>query len=176
MRFFTFLLVLTSACQAYAQSVHSYLDSAAHFELQYPDSVKPVVLHKNGDIKGMTDAFVLQVLEEKATGQEVEGIPVYIELDSVSDDCYQFVSRLTTGNGTVFKRYTCSEGAAGQTYYNYIFQLKKGHWDILLKFLNSSCNACTDEQGNPLVYDEKKSMKWILDIVNSVRVKPLPRR
>ncbi len=158
MKLLPFVIVLLLAFQGIAQKTHFYKDSMNHFGLTLPDSVKPVVLNPGDDIKSQTDPFTIKAYIQKP-----------MVSDSMPDDCYAFVKSQKTKSGVAYRRYDCMEGAAGHAYYNYLFKIACQNRIILLKFLNVACNVCTDDQGNPLVYNETISMKWMMDIVDSLK-------
>ncbi|HXC05328.1 MAG TPA: hypothetical protein VNZ86_11285 [Bacteroidia bacterium] len=166
-----FLLCLAGMQYKAQQGVKKYTDTVNRFELVYNDSLTPVVLSNNEDIKDQTDPFVIEVYVEKEAPVKVGGKAPLVAMDAIADDCYAFVKDIHTKEGATFKLFACTNGGGGHTYYNYIFQMEKTHRYVLLKFINVGCNACEDDKGNPIPYDETKSMKWMLDIVNSVKLK-----
>jgi hypothetical protein len=170
-RLFTGFCLITILFSARAQSIHTYTDTLNHFKLTYPDSEKPLLLGENEDPKAQVVPFAIGVYTEGSTGEKGKQTTASL-IDSIKDDCYSQTKTGRTKHKMPFKMYTCTEGAMGKTYYNYIFKLDGIHCTILLKFLNSSCNACEDENGKPAVYDEQKALKRIMAIVNSVKITP----
>lgn len=140
-----------------------YVDKGIGLELSYPDSVTPVILKNNEDIKAEMEPFVIEIYKEKA---------VPFRLDTVPDACYKFSKVYKNKYKAELKEYTCTDGAAGSMYYTFLYIIeRKGYDAILLKFLHKHCNVCIDEKGNSIPFNEKKDIRWINDIVESVQIK-----
>src|SRR6185437_2784098 len=67
-----------------------FVDTGIGFELVYPDSVKPVVLKNNEDVKSQIEPFVIEVYKEQEAPIKKEGKPVYIAMEDIPDACYMF--------------------------------------------------------------------------------------
>ncbi|HEV7231418.1 MAG TPA: hypothetical protein VGO45_08830 [Bacteroidia bacterium] len=167
-----FFCLFIAFLKAPAQPPIHYKDTLNHFELIYPDSLDAVVLKNNEEIKALKDRFAIEVYIEKEAPFQTGGKRPLVAMDAIDDDCYKFIRNLRSKSGVSFKLYSCMESATEDRYYNYIFLMEGVHKNLLLKFINITCIGCKDGQGKPLVYDEKKSMKWMLDIVGSVNELP----
>ncbi len=150
----TLLLIVFSSYSVCAQTKtiqpikKKYADRRTGFELSYPDSVTAIILKNNEDIKTQMEPFVIEVYKEKA-------IP--FRIDAVPDACYKYSKVYKNKYKAELKEYTCIDGAAGSTYYTFLYVIeKKGYDTILLKFLHKHCNVCTDEKGNPIPFNEKR--------------------
>ncbi len=164
------ILLCLSTFLASAQTQKEFQDKASHFRLFYPDSLTPVVLSANEDIEAQADVFVIEVYQKKQkfSGQNEKSDTGPLILGP--DNCYTYKKEYKTKKGLIFKLYTCDEGAAGHLYSSSIFMIEKAHRTYLLKFTNSFCNVCTDDKGDPIVYNEKKATQWMMDILQSVRI------
>jgi hypothetical protein len=146
-----------------------FVDTNTGFELTYPDSVTPVVMKNNEDIKTQVGPFTLEIYKEKEAPFKKEGKTVYVAMDAIADDCYQFVKEHKNKHKVDLKEFLCTEGAAGTIYYSYIYQIEKGHYTVLLKFVHRHCNACVDAEGKPIAFNETKDLHWVKDIVESAQ-------
>jgi hypothetical protein len=158
------------ASSATAQHTKQYQDKQNHFTLTYPDSISPVILKANEDIKAQMDPFVIEVYVEKVGTTAANGKKTIIPMGPITDDCFKFNQICKTKSGLHLKKFSCSEGAAGKQYYSYIFMLEKKHHFILLKFMNMHANVSDDTGASPAVYDETKMTRWIVNIVDSLKL------
>jgi hypothetical protein len=159
------------ASSATAQHTKQYQDKQNHFTLTYPDSISPVILKANEDIKAQMDPFVIEVyVEKEATADAAKGKKVLVPMSPIPDDCFKFDKICKTKSGLHLKKFICSEGAAGKQYHSYIFMLEIKHRYILLKFMNTYSNVNADMGANPPVYDETKMTRWIVNIVDSLKL------
>jgi hypothetical protein len=122
------------------------------------------------DIKAQGGTFVIQVYETKDAATDTMSPTALHALDSLPDECYRFVKVYTSKKKIRFREYSCSDGAAGHTYYTYLYRLHKKNNTILLKFTNAHCNACMDAHDRPIPYDEKKETHWMQLILDSVKL------
>jgi hypothetical protein len=160
------LLFTFSTCSIYAQTkkhaIKKFTDEVTGFSVAYPDSITPVILKNKEDIKAEVEPFVLEIYAAKKAA---------VSAETISDDCYKFTQAYTNKYKIAMKEFLCTEGAAGTTYYSYIYLIEKGQHTILLKFLHKHCNSCTNKQGKTIPFNNKKDIRWIKDIVESVQVK-----
>jgi hypothetical protein len=133
-----------------------FMDANTGFELMYPDSVTPVVLKNNEDIKAQVAPFTIEIYREKHT-----------PIDSIADDCYQFIKEHKNRHKLKLKEFLCADGAAGSIYYSYIYEIEKGSNTVLLKFVHRHCNVCVDAAGKPIPFNEAKDLHWVKDIIES---------
>jgi hypothetical protein len=147
-------------CISYAKAIR----------LSYPDTLQPLLLNTPLDIKAQGGTFVMQVYDPKGAVTDTMTPAALHALDSIPDACYRYVREYKGKKKVGFREYTCSDGAAGHTYYTYLYKLHKKNNTIILKFTNAHCNACTDAHDQPIPYDEKKETCWIQLILDSVKL------
>lgn len=154
-------------------SQKKFVDASVGFELMYPDSVKPVVLKNNEDIKMKAEPFVIEIYKEQEAPVKKDGKSVYISMEAIPDDCYQYTEMIMSKHKVEMKEFVCAEGTAGTVYYSFIYTIEKEHNTMVLKFIHKHCNSCEDKEGFVSVFDKEKDTRWIKNIVESARfVKP----
>jgi hypothetical protein len=146
-----------------------FVDGVTGFELMYPDSVKPVVLKNNEDVKSQIEPFVIEVYKEQEAPIKKDGKPVYIAMEEIPDACYLYSGMCKSKYKVELKEFLCAEGAAGTVYYSFIYTIEKEHNTIVLKFIHKHCNSCVNEEGEVSVFDKEKDIRWIKDIIESVK-------
>jgi hypothetical protein len=128
------------------------------FRFNYPKKVTPVVIPAAQPIKDATDTLDIQSASVNPAA-----------MDSIPDDCYNVVKVFVTKSGVKFSEYECDQGAAGTMYYNYLYTTQKNNYRVILKFTVPHCNACADDQGNTIPYDEKKETAWFTGVLESLK-------
>jgi hypothetical protein len=144
-----------------------FVDDDKGFEIQFPDSITPLILGDNEDIKPTIEPFVIEIYKEQEAPFKHDGKPVFISMEAIPDDCYQFMKVYTNQNDVELKEFLCVEGAAGTSYYSFIYLIEREHYNVLLKFVNKSCIGCLDEEGKTKALN--KDMLWITNIIDSAK-------
>ncbi len=160
--FLILLLITFSSLYVSAQSkatAKKFTDKETGFQLTYPDTVTPVVLKNNEDIKSQVEPFVIEVYNQKQAKK----------LDSITGGCYKFDEVHKNKHKVAMKEFSCEEGAAGSLYYTFLYTIEKGNYTILIKFLHRHSDVYTDKKGKPVPFNKKKDLRWALDIIESVQ-------
>lgn len=152
-------LVVCAQSKTSKPAKKTFMDKETGFQLSYPDSLIPVVLKNNENIKESIEPFVIEVYNQKQAKQ----------LDSITGGCYKFDEVYKNKHKLAMKEFSCQEGAAGSLYYTFLYTIEKGNYTILIKFLHRHSNVFTDKKGKPVPFTKKKDMHWAMDIIESAQ-------
>ena len=161
--FLILLLITFSSLYVSAQSkatAKKFTDKETGFQLTYPDTVTPVVLKNNEDIKAQVEPFVIEI--KKATQAQVK------KQDSVPDAFYKFTRLYKNKHKVELKEFVCVEGAAGHLYYTFLYEVENTRYSISIKFLHKHRNVSTDKEGKPKPFSDK-DIRWVTDIIESAK-------
>jgi hypothetical protein len=160
------LLVVYTNFNAYAQNRtgkalrKTFVDKETGFQLTYPDTVAPVILKSNEDIKSHIEPFVIEI--KKVNHVQVKNG------DSLPDDCYKFTRVYKNKHKVELKEFVCIEGAAGHLYYTFLYEVENTRYTISIKFLHKHRNVATDKDGKVKPFSDK-DIRWVTDIIESAK-------